>query len=100
MEAETMQQIAQPTNLITLQWVIIVALASVVMILFKQWVDANKRNEKLIASLLERTLDGLHENTEAINGLASMIEEWQRSNNILQAIERLQQGQGDDRKKD
>ena len=97
MEAETMQQIAQPTNLVTLQWVIIVALASVIVFLFKQWIDANK---KLSTQLLERTLDGLHENTEAINGLASMIEEWQRSNNILRAIERLQQGQGNDRKKD
>jgi uncharacterized protein HemX len=78
-----------PENLVTLQWIIIVALASAVAFLYRQ---AQKRDDKYqeeIRDLINKTLLGFGENTEAIKEISNALEALRDNFSLRQEIEIL-----------
>lgn len=80
-----------PDNLVTLQWIIITVLASVVAYLYRQLRKEEKRKGELQVSLLEKTLAGLGDTSEAIQGLADAFEVFQQHFSIMKEIDKLRE---------
>ena len=68
-------QIEQPTNLVTLQWVIIVALVSVVI-----YIDKQREKDR------DKVYEALAEVSEALNGLANVVEDWQSQQKVMNHV--------------
>lgn len=86
---EILSQISapQPDSLVTLQWIIITALASTVALLYRE----NRKREKEKIKILEKVLDGLSESSEASKGLAVAFEAFREQLSILEAIDNLRE---------
>ncbi len=84
-------QTPPPQDLITLQWIIITVLASAVFYLFRQNSKKDDSNKETQTELLEKTLTGLGEASEAINGLANAIEAMQQQFSLKQEIDKLRE---------
>jgi len=94
-------QVAEgPQNVMTLQWVIITALAGVCVILFRLLQKANENNSDNQTELLEKTLAGLTETTSAVDGLANAIEVFLQQFSIARELDKLRQDLKNANKKD
>lgn len=81
--------VAQPTNILALQWIIIVVLAGAVG---KLYLELRKRDDKLVeihVELLTKTLKALSENTEVVGGLADALDAYREQLAIRSEIEAL-----------
>ena len=77
----------RPDSLVALQWVIITALASAVVYLYRE----NRKREREKIEILEKVLVGLGESNEAIDGLANAFEGFRQQLSVLQAIDKLRE---------
>lgn len=93
------QTVTAPTDLVTLQWVIITVLAGAVAYLFRQLRKEEKRHNNAEAALVEKIFEGFGESNEAIRGLADGIEAITSQFSILKEIEKMRAEINDKRKK-
>ncbi len=93
------QTVPAPTNLVTLQWVIITVLAGVVAYLFKLLRKEEKRNATAETVLVEKVFEGLGETNDTIRGLADGVEAIRSQFSILREIENLRAEINDSPKK-
>lgn len=82
-------QAPQPQDLMTFQWIVITALVSVIVYLFRQLRGSEREHIKSNMELLEKTLTAVKESNEVINGLVNTIEVIQQQLSIREEIERL-----------
>ncbi len=78
-----------PGDLLTLQWVVIVALASALAYLYRQLRKTEEKNSDTQTELIEKTLVGLGDANEAIRGLADVIEALQEQLDLRREFEEL-----------
>lgn len=78
-----------PTTLPALQWVIIGVLATVIIYLYKSKETERKSCQEARDELLSKTLAGLSDVNESLQGVATLIESWQGQFETLQAIQEL-----------
>lgn len=83
------QTVTAPTNLVTLQWIIITVLAGVVAYLYRHSRKEEKRHNNAEAALVEKIFEGFNESNETIRGLADGIEAIVSQFSILKEIEKL-----------
>lgn len=84
-----LQTTPPPADLVTLQWIIIVTLASALAYLYRQLRKTEERNNDTQTELIEKTLVGLGDANEAIRGLADVIEALQEQLDLRREFEEL-----------
>jgi membrane protein implicated in regulation of membrane protease activity len=94
------QTVPAPPDLVTLQWIVITALAGVVGYLFRQLRKEEKRHTATEKEMLKKTLVGLGEANEVIRSLGVGIEAIQHQFSVLKEIERLRNELQDSSRKD
>jgi hypothetical protein len=80
-----------PENLTTLLWIMVGALVSVVIYLYRQLRIVEDRNAETQRELLEKVLTGLNETNIAISGLVDVIGAYQQQFSIMKEIETLRE---------
>ena len=83
------QTVPGPTDLVTLQWIIITVLAGAVAYLFRLLRKEEKRNSNAEIALVERVFEGLGETNDTIRGLADGVEAIRSQFSILNEIKQL-----------
>jgi hypothetical protein len=79
----------QPTNLLALQWVIILFLASVVIYLYRQRERDHRKCLDERDQLLDKVLEGLADVNESMKDTANLVERWIEQFETMRAIEKL-----------
>ena len=93
------QTVPAPQDLTTFLWIAVTALAGVVAYLFRQLRKEEKRHVETEAAILEKTLVGLGEASEAIRNLGDGIEAMRQQFSVIQEIARLRDELHDSSKK-
>ncbi len=93
------QTVTAPTDLVTLQWIIITVLTGATAYLFRQLRKEEKRHVETEAAVLEKTLVGLSEANEAIRSLGYGIEAVQQQYSVMEEIKCLRKELHDSVKK-
>ena len=83
------QTIPLPDTFEALLWIIITVLASINIYLFRQLRKSDERNVVFQTTMQEKVLAGLSENSEAMRGLANVIEAMQEQFSLRKEIESL-----------
>ena len=84
-----LQTMPPPADLVTLQWIVIVTLASVVVYLYRQVRKIEEKSNEMQTELVQKTLSGLNNTNGAIKGLADVIEALQEQLDLRQEFEIL-----------
>ena len=79
----------QPTDLMALQWVVILALTSVVVYLYRQSRKDGEKARDRDNKWRARMLEALNDNSVAIRGLADAMEALREQSSLRQDFERL-----------
>ena len=83
------QTVPAPTDLVTLQWIIITVLAGVVAYQYRHSRKEEKRHNNAEAALVKKIFEGFNESNNTIRGLADGIEAILSQFSILKEIENL-----------
>jgi len=81
--------VEQPTNLLALQWVIIVALVGVVGYLYRELRRRDDKILEILGELQTKTLAALSETSEVVGGLADALEAYREQLAIKHELEAL-----------
>ena len=89
-----------PQDVMTLQWIIITALAGVVLLLFRELRKSEQDKSDFKALMMEKTLTGLSEVNGTVAALVSAMQAVQQQFSIMREIDKLRQEMKNDPKKD
>ena len=80
-----------PQDLLTLQWIIITVLGSAVLYLFRQNSKRDEKCSEFQVEILEKSLTGLSEASEAIRNLTDVVEAMQGQAALREEFVRLRE---------
>ena len=76
-----------PDSLLTLQWIVIIVLVSALVYIFKSWQSDRRECQEQRTELLEKTLTGLADVREVLQGLTVVVEKTKEQYETFQVVQ-------------